>query len=268
MSQCISIIIPFKDKKNLLECCITSILEKTTYSHFEIVLVDNNSKEHKTKKFLDSVKTHPHISLIHYAKPFNFSAINNYAVHYAKGQYLLFLNNDTEVISPQWLDEMYACFADKAVGVVGARLLYPNNTVQHCGVMLEEKRVAVHAFCKRQEADVPFDRNREWSTVTAACMMTKKDLFLDVDKFDEEHLPVAYNDVDYCLKVREKGYKVVCSSRAKLYHYESASRKSDIVAKFFSRKRHKNFIAEQKYMRKRWGKAIKNDPFYDNTIIY
>ncbi|PID52808.1 MAG: hypothetical protein CR972_00120 [Candidatus Moraniibacteriota bacterium] len=268
MENYISIIIPFRDKSDFLERCVRSILEKTQYRYFEILLINNQSKKRRTMRFLDELKNNEKVRIYEYNKSFNFSAINNYAVRYAKGQYLLFLNNDTEVISPQWLDEMMACFEDERIGVVGAQLLYPNNTLQHCGVMLEEKRVAVHAFCRRHEADVSFDKNREWSAVTAACMMTKKNIFLDIGKFDERHLPIAYNDVDYCLKVREKSYKVMCNSCAKLYHYESASRKSDIAAKFFRRKRYKQFIAEQQYMRKRWGDAIQNDPFYDRAIMY
>ncbi len=263
----ISIIIPFRDQKTLLEQCVLSVLHKTTYSHFDIVLVDNNSKKQETKDFLNDVKNHPQISVIHYDKPFNFSAINNYAARYAKGQYLLFLNNDTKVIEPTWLDEMLACFVDKKVGVVGARLLYKNGTIQHCGVMLEEKRLVIHAFRTWYEEDVKIEHITQWSAVTGACMMTKKSLFTDIGGFDAYNLPIAYNDVDYCLKVKDCGYKVMCNSRARLYHYESASRKSDVIARFFNRKRYKQFILEQQYMREKWIRDVQKDTFYKKSYI-
>ncbi len=263
----ISIIIPFKDNHKLLKQCIFGILEKTIYQDYEIILVDNQSREARTKKLLEELEEDDKIRILNYDKPFNFSAINNFAVKHAKGDFILFLNNDTEAISPNWLDEMLRCFEDEKAGVVGARLLYSDGTIQHCGVMLEEKRLAIHAFRMWKEADVRVGARQEWKAVTGACMMTRKALFLRLGGFDEENLPIAYNDVDYCLRVGELGIKTICVSSIKLYHYESVSRKSDVLARFFNRKRYLKFIKEQEYMRKRWSREISQDEFYDKTFI-
>jgi GT2 family glycosyltransferase len=263
----VSIIIPFRDKIGLLRQCVFSILEKTDCQKYEIILANNQSRGSKTEIFLDELKKNNKISVLNYDNPFNFSAINNLAVKHAKGEFILFLNNDTEVISPNWLDEMLACFEDEKVGVVGAKLLYPNNTIQHCGVMLEEKRLAIHAFRTWKESDVQIVDKKEWLSVTGACMMTRKDLFLELGGFDEINLPIAYNDMDYCLRAGKLGMKTICVSNIKLYHYESVSRKSDVLARFFNRKRYRKFLAEQEYMRKKWSKEILDDPFYNEKYI-
>lgn len=264
----VSIIIPFKDSADLLSKCVSSILKKTSYQNYEILLVDNGSKEEKTKEYLKSIENNKKVKILQYDRPFNFSAINNFAAKEAKGEYLLFLNNDTEVISENWIEEMLKCFEDEKVGAVGARLLYPNETIQHNGVMLEKERLAIHAFRMWKEENVLINEDASgWSAVTAACMMTRKDLFLERDGFDEKNLPIAYNDVDYCLRLRESGYKILCAQNAKLYHYESASRKSDVLAKIFNRKRYKQFLFEQEYMRKKWKKEIESDPFYDKKYV-
>jgi GT2 family glycosyltransferase len=273
----VSIIIPFKDKVELLRRCLESIFENTSYKNYEILLVDNGSKSIATLDFLKSIKDEK-IRILKYGKPFNFSSINNFAARQAKGEYLLFLNNDTEVISESWLEEMLKCFEDKTVGAVGAKLLYPNGTIQHAGVMLEEKRLAIHAFRTWNEQEIDFDKPEEWSAITAACMMTRKELFHEIGGFNEINLPIAYNDVDYCLRLREKGYKILCTPRAKLYHYESASRKSDVniiykvlrsikFLKFKRLERYRQFLREQEYMRKKWGEEIANDPFYKKEYI-
>ncbi|MDD5396687.1 MAG: glycosyltransferase family 2 protein [Candidatus Moranbacteria bacterium] len=274
----ISIIIPFKDKIELLQKCLESILQKTSYENYEVILVDNNSVEEKTDEYLKRFANNEKIKNLDYADQFNFSAINNFAVKHAKGEYLLFLNNDTEVISENWLEEMLKCFEDEKVGAVGVKLLYPNGAIQHAGVMLEEKRLAIHAFRTWKEEEIKFDEPREWGAVTAACMMTRKDLFEKIGGFDEKNLPIAYNDVDYCLKLRDLGHKIICTPHAKLYHHESASRKSDVkniykllapikFLKFRKLERYRKFLQEQKYMRKRWGSEIANDPFYDEKFI-
>lgn len=262
----LSIIIPFRDKVELLKKCIRSIL-KSSYENYEILLVNNCSSKKETENYISKVSENEKIRIIHYGDDFNFSAINKFAAEQASGENLLFLNNDTEIISENWLEEMLKCFKDKEVGAVGAKLLYPDNTIQHMGVMLEEKRLAIHAFRTWKESDVEVGQIKEWSAVTAACMLTRKNLFLEVGGFDEKNLPIAYNDVDYCLRLREKGYKVVVTSGAKLYHFESASRKSDVLAKIFNRKRYDKFLEEQKYMRQRWCKEIAKDPFYDMKYI-
>jgi GT2 family glycosyltransferase len=264
-----SIIIPFRDKVDLLNQCISSILEKSTYIDFEIILVNNNSQEKKTFEYLDELKNIENIKILKYSQPFNFSAINNFAAQQASGEYILFLNNDTEILSENWLEEMLKKFEDPKVGAVGAKLLYSNGTIQHVGVILEEKRLAIHAFRTWKERDVELDDSREWSAVTAACMMTRKNVFEELGGFDEQNLPIAYNDVDYCLRLRERGYRIIIASKARLYHFESASRKNDasIFAKIFKCKRYKQFLAEQNYMRKRWSKEITSDLFYNKNYI-
>lgn len=274
----ISIVVPFKDKIEMLQKCLESILQKTSYQNYEIILVNNNSKERDTLDYLDKIRDKKNIKVLDYEKPFNFSVINNFATRQASGEFLLFLNNDTEVISENWLDEMLKCFEDEKVGVVGAELLYPNGTIQHMGVMLEEKRLAIHAFRTWKESDVKFDQPREWSAVTAACMMTRKSLFEKNGGFDEKNLPIAYNDVDYCLKLKELGYKIICTPHAKLYHYESASRKADVriaykilkpvkFVRFKELERYRKFLAEQEYMLRKWRGVMKNDPYYKMEYI-
>ncbi len=252
----VSIIIPFRDKVNFLEKCIASILKKPAYNNFNILLIDNNSKEAVTKKYLSEISKNSKVKIIDYPKSFNFSAINNFAAKEASGEHLLFLNNDTEVISENWLEEMLKCFDDEKVGAVGAKLLYPNGKIQHIGIEMHPKYGPAHTSRMSEEKNIDFSKPREVMAVTAACMMTRKDLFLKLGGFDEKNLPIAYNDVDYCLRLRERGYKIMCAPNAKLYHCESASRLSDadIFALIFRRKRHKQFIKERNYIKTKWAK--------------
>ncbi len=270
-SRSISIIIPFRDKLELLERCVRSIFERTDSREYEILLVDNQSHEEGTQRLLDTLKSDLRVSILQYDHPFNFSAINNFAAKEAKGEYLVFLNNDTEVISPNWLDAMLELAKKPDVGAVGAKLLYPDNTIQHAGVMLGTN-LAVHPFSRFSQDDPLFieqcSKPREWRAVTAACMMTRKDLFLEMGGFDEENFAIAYNDVDYCLRLKkEKGLKTMWTPEAVLYHYESVSRGSDILAWVFNRKRHHQFKQEQDALRKKWKNEIENDPFYDERFL-
>jgi GT2 family glycosyltransferase len=264
----VSVIIPFRDKVELLQTCLKSVLNVSKYRDFEVLLVDNGSKEAETLKYLESVKDVENIRILKYLKPFNFSAINNFAAREAKGEYLLFLNNDTEVISKDWLGAMLELFNDRRVGAVGAKLLYPNKTIQHAGIVLREDFVAANAFNGFIDDEDPkkeFNRAREWNAVTAACMMTRKEIFETVGGFDEEHLPIAYNDVDYCLKLREKEYKIMYTPKALLHHYESATRGLDELKK--NEKRYADFLQEQAYIRMRWEKYIKTDEFFKEEYI-
>lgn len=263
----ISVVIPFKDNVHLLEKCVASILQKTSYFDYELILVDNDSKKKKTFEYLKSLKNNSKISVLQYEWLFNFSAINNFAVMHAKGEYLLFLNNDTEVISENWLEEMLKCFEDEKVGAVGAKLLYQNGKIQHIGVEMHPKHGPVHTSRLASEKDIDFSQSRECIAVTAACMMTRKILFNKIGGFDEQNLPIAYNDVNYCLKLREKGYKIICTPFAKLYHHESASRGSDIRKKLFDNNRYKEFLKERVYMKKKWKKYFKNDEYHANSFV-
>lgn len=265
----ISIIIPFRDRVDLLEKCVSSILKKSTYQDYEILLVNNESKKEETYVYIKSISSNPRVVMLNYKKQFNFSAINNFAVRHAKGEFVLFLNNDTEVITENWLEEMIEHIKKPNVGAVGAKLLYPDGTIQHAGIILNEN-IAIHIFSHIKDSDFKklkeYNKVRNWSAVTAACMMTKRQLFIQSGGFNEKNLPIAYNDVDYCLKLMSKGYKIVWTPKAELYHYEAATRGLDTLSRFLNPKRHQKFLQEQDYMRKKWKSIIKNDPNYNTNL--
>ncbi len=159
-------------------------------------------------------------------------------------------------------------FDDSKVGAVGAKSLYPDGTIQHAGVMLEEKRLAVHALRTwKDDARVNLNKPCEWNAVTGAFLMTRRNLLEKVGEFDEDNFPIAYNDIDYCLKLRDLGCRILCVNDARLYHYESASRKSDTLAQIFNRKRYRQFLTEQDCMRKKWKKEIEHDPYYNCEFV-
>ncbi len=253
----VSIIIPTKDKLEFLMSCIDSIKRKTDYPNYEILIVDNKSIESTTKEFLKSIDGKDHCRVISYDAPFNFSAINNEASKNAKGEILIFLNNDTEVVSPEWLSAMIELAQRKDTGVVGAKLIYRNNAIQHAGILLGVGGVANHAFYQFPQSKNSYFSQanviRNYSAVTGACMMIRKPLFEEVGGFDEINCPIAFNDVDLCLRLREKGYLIVYTPYAVLYHYEAASRgyKRD---------------PEAEYIKKRWGHIIENDPYYNPNL--
>lgn len=260
----VSIIIPTKDKKDLLERCILSILSKTKYSNYEIIIINNNSEQEETFKFFEFLKTsYPKkIKIIDYNVPFNWSKINNYAVNFAKGELFLFLNNDTEVINDDWLEEMVSHIMKKDVGVVGAKLYYPNNTIQHAGVILGIGGFARHAF-RYFPKDSPgyFARltlAQELSCVTGACMLVKSEVFEKVGGFDEK-FAVAFNDVDFCIRVTQLGYKIIFTPFAELYHYEGISRGIDTLD-------NPRFRKEIQMMQERWGSLLLNDPAYNPNL--
>jgi len=263
----VSIIIPTKDKVEVLKRCIDSILNKTTYQNYEIVIVDNNSQEEKTFEYYETIKDHPKIRILEYNKPFNFSAINNYAVSKVDSEFILFLNNDTEVITSEWLSAMLEHAQRKEVGAVGAKLLFPDGKIHHCGIILGLgfHRVSGNIYYRFPDHHGYFgiiNMVRNYSAVTAACMLTKKSLFEEVGGFDEVNLPVAFNDVDYCLKLREKGYLIVYTPYAVLYHYESLSRGYEDTPEKQAR-----FLREVRYMRKKWGHILDNDPYYNPNLM-
>ena len=265
----ISIIIPNKDKSEVLKKCITSILDKTIYQNYEIIIVDNQSTEKDTFRYYDTIKNSSKIIILDYDKPFNFSAINNFAATHAEGEYLVFLNNDTEVITPEWLSAMLEHAQQSHVGAVGAKLLYPDNTIQHCGVILgigvgHYFHVAGHPWCRHPD-QVGYG-GRIWticnySAVTGACMMMKKEIFDSVGGFDEK-LVIAFNDVDLCLKIRSKGFFIVYTPYSQLYHYESLTRGYETTKEKLER-----FLGEIGYVHKKWGDVIdKGDPFYNPNL--
>jgi GT2 family glycosyltransferase len=270
----ISIIIPFRDKVELLKKCAESVLEKTDYSNYELVLVNNGSKEPKTFEYLDKIKKNreENVRVIHYNHPFNFPAINNWAVKQTDAPWIFFLNNDISVINRGWLTAMVEHIQREEAGAVGAKLLYPNGKIQHAGVVLGAGKfkdkpcgVAGHSHKYFPQGSHGYfeqiDVIRDYSAVTAACMLTKRDLFLKLGGFDAENFAVAWNDVDYCLRLRKKGYLIVYTPYARLYHYESVSRGSDEKGEKLER-----FYRETEKMYERWGDVLARDPYYNPNL--
>jgi len=262
----ISVIIPSKDHINDLELCISSIEEKTTWKNYEIIIVENNSVEKETFVYYETLKNrYPNVRILTWKKEFNYSAINNFAVREARGEYLLFLNNDVEIITENWLEEMLQLCQQKDVGMVGAKLYYPDDTIQHAGVVVGLGGVAAHVLCKLpRDAEGYMGRLRcvqEISAVTAACMMVKTSVFKAVGGFDEE-LKVAFNDIDLCMKVRKYGVKIVFTPYAELYHYESKSRGMEDTPE-----KQLRFSREVNCFRRKWERELlKGDPYYNPNL--
>ena len=246
----VSILIPTKDRLELLIGCIESIEQKTSYRNFEIIILDNQSEQAETLDYL-SQSSHRVVAL---PGPFNYSYLNNAGAKHAQGDFLLFLNNDTKVIAEEWLSAMLEHAQRPGIGAVGAKLLYENNTIQHAGVVYGHRGVAGHLFCHMSRDEHGYFGLprviRNYSAVTAACMMMPKAVFDEVGGFDE-NIKVAFNDIDLCLRVRDKGYNIVYTPYALLYHLESASRKS------------LHPLSDEEYFRRRWESTIQaGDPYY------
>ncbi len=223
----VSIIIPNKDNSKILKQCIESIISKSTYPNFEILIIENNSTEPETFSYYKELQENiDKVRVVTWEHEFNYSKINNFGAHFANGDYLLFLNNDTEVITPNWIEEMLGICQDKDVGAVGAKLLYPDGLIQHAGVFVQGKG-AGHLNSNLNQNDPGYFSTaittHELSAVTGACMMVKCSIFEKVGGFTEQ-LAVAFNDVDLCLKIRALNKSIIYTPRAKLYHYESLSR--------------------------------------------
>ncbi|HEX6833481.1 MAG TPA: glycosyltransferase family 2 protein, partial [Rudaea sp.] len=263
----VSILIPFRDKAALLDACVTSVLEKTRYRNFEIVCIDNGSTEEETRRTLERLqRADRRVAVERFDAPFNYSAINNYGVRRSKGEHLLFLNNDTEVIASEWLDSMLEHSQRPEVGVVGARLLYGDDTIQHAGVIVGPGGVAGHAHLFSPGDDPGyFSRIRlvqNLSAVTFACAMTRRAVFEQVGGLNADDLKIAFNDVDYCLRVREAGYLIVYTPYALLHHYESKSRGYEDTPEKQAR-----FSTEVLYMQKRFKSLIeRGDPYYNPRL--
>ncbi len=257
----ISIIIPTRNGADILRKCLVSIYEKSSYRNFEIIVINNGSTEESTFELFKEYNQKENFTIYDLDIPFNYSKLNNMAAEKAKGNLLLFLNNDIEVISENWLDELAGQAGREHIGAVGVKLLYPNNKIQHCGIVLGAGGVAANAYSGMGNIETEYifrlNSNYNFAAVTAACMMVRKKLFFEVGGFTEE-LAVAFNDVDFCVKVLEKGYYNICIPRIKLYHHESISRGADVTLEKIER-----FSGEVKYMENRWSKWIKSDPFYN-----
>lgn len=262
----VSVLVPTRDRLDLLRPCIDGLLTRTGYENLEVLILDNGSREPETLAwFRQIVKEDERVRVLRWDHPFNFAAINNYGASEAHGDLLLFLNNDVEVIEPGWLAEMVGRLLQPGIGAVGARLLYGNGTLQHGGVITGILGAAGHAH-KGAAADAPGDLGRLWhvrrvGAATAACLLTSASLFRKVGGFDEEGLAVAYNDVDLCLKLRAAGSGVLWTPYATLYHHESVSRGSDLGADTIHR-----FVDELKTLHARWGRMLTDDPFFNPNL--
>jgi GT2 family glycosyltransferase len=266
----VSIIVPSKDQLPMLQRCIESLLEKTRYANYELLIVDNNSETLEAREWLAAVEQMDEVKVrvLRYPYPFNYSAINNMAAREARGEYLVLLNNDTAIISESWLDELLNHAQRPEVGIVGAKLLYPDGRIQHAGVILGLRGPAEHPFIG-DAMDAPGFMNRlqvdqNYSAVTAACLMIRKSIYDEVGGLDEENFKVSYNDVDLCLKVGDLGYLTVWTPHAVVMHEGSVSQKKVDPASLEAKR--KRFLAEQDAIYAKWLPQMANDPAYNANL--
>lgn len=259
----ISIVIPNKDHVEDLRRCITSIEKKSTWKNYEIVVVENNSVEQSIRDYYKELESDPKVKIVTYEGGFNYSSINNVGVKETKGEYLLFLNNDTEVISPDWMEQLLMYAQRKDVGAVGAKLYYADNTIQHAGVVigLGAHRSAGHTHYKMPREHLGYMGRlcyaQDVTAVTGACLMVKKSIYEEVDGFDES-FTISLNDVDLCLKIREKGYLNIFTPFAELYHYESKTRGMEEGEKL------RRYERECAHFRDKWKEQLDaGDPYYN-----
>ena len=260
----VSIVIPTRDRVELLKTCIQSVQSRTEYADYEIVVVDNRSVESGTLSYLESIRGSAGLTVLRYDNPFNYSAINNWAVAQCAGELVCLMNNDIEVIDGGWLHEMASHALRSDIGAVGAMLYYPDGTIQHAGVILGVGGVANHAYI-HQPAGYPGHGARalvaqNLSAVTAACLVVRREVYLAVGGLDEQ-LEVAFNDVDFCLRLQAAGYRNLWTPFSELIHHESASRGSDD-----SPEKRARFLREVDYMLRRWGEEIQNDVAYNPNL--
>lgn len=261
----VSIIIPNKDEAETLRECIRSIREKTSYKNYEILIVENNSVTPQIRELYKELEKEPDIRILFWKKAFNYSAINNLGAEAARGEYLLFLNNDVSIITSDWMEEMLGTCQRPEVGAVGVKLIYPDHTIQHAGCVVGMGGIAGHMF-----VDMPADRTgylhkasllQDMSAVTAACMMVRKSVFQKAGGFTEE-LAVAFNDVDLCLKIQRAGYLIVYNPYVQLYHMESKTRGAED-----NKEKVRRFQEEIEYMRTHWIQILKDgDPYYNKNL--
>lgn len=264
----VSIIIPNKDHIDDLDRCIKSIYEISTYKNFEILIVENNSSQQETFAYYEQIQqTRKNLKVLYWKEHFNYAAINNFGVKYAQGDFFIFLNNDIEVITPEWMEEMLGYCQREEVGIVGAKLYYPNDTVQHAGVVIGmgADHAAGHVFYGVDRKQFTYggraNSTQDISAVTAACMMVKRSVHEDIGGFDE-NFEVAFNDVDYCLRVRELGKTIIFHGFVELYHYESRSRGLEDTPE-----KKERFNREAGLFRKRWKSILdKGDPYYNPNL--
>mgnify|MGYP000610269993 FL=1 len=261
----VSLIIPTYNGYEITKQAIDSILDKTTYQNYEILLVDNNSNDPTALEYFKELDKHKKVTVLRYPYPFNYSAINNFAATHAKGEVIGLINNDVEVINPEWLTEMVSHSLREDIGCVGAKLYFHNDTIQHAGVIIGIGGVAGHSHkhYKKNEHGHFSRLNvvQNLSAVTAACLLVRKAVFDEVNGLNEEDLTVAFNDVDFCLKVQAAGYRNLWTPYAELYHYESISRGAEDNPEKVAR-----FNKEVEYMKATWGTDQSTDPSYSPNL--
>lgn len=264
----VSVLIPNKDHIDDLDKCLQSLIGRSCYDNYEVIIIENNSRDPETFAYYKKLEsTQKNVRIVYWDREFNYSAINNFGASFAKGEYLLLLNNDVEVITPDILEHMLGYCMREDVGIVGAKLLYDDHTVQHAGVLVGAGGLADHVFKGIHEDDPGYMgravSTQDLSAVTAACLMIPKAVYDEVGGLEEE-FQVAFNDVDLCLKVRQKGYLVVFDADVRLYHYESKSRGSEDTAQRFAR-----FGNEMQMLNSKWdilGSFV--DPYYNPNFSY
>ena len=267
-SKLVSILIPTKDHREDLARTIDTLLAHTTQIPYEIIVCDNGSQEKETLDYLANLaREHDTVRILTCDYDFNYSRINNDAAKIAKGEYLLLLNNDVEITHDDWLFEMVRHIQREQVGIVGCKLLYPDDTIQHAGVTVGIQGVAGHTFKRMDNTEPGYmtwaHLEREVTAVTAACMLVRREVYEELNGLDEDHFKVAFNDVDFCLRTRKAGYKIVYTPYSVLYHHESKSRGDDNHPS-----RIKRFRYEVKQMKARWGDVLSNDPFFSPNFTY
>ncbi len=263
----VSIVIPTRDWVQLLEPCVKSILEKTTYPHFELILVDNGSRDAAALAYLEKISRDTRVRILRWDEEFNYSRLNNLAVQSSAAELVAFVNNDIVVRTPGWLEEMVDQVLQPGVGAVGPKLLYPDGRIQQAGVILG---AGLHGVAEVAHRGLPqgdsgyFGRAnlvQELSAIGAACMLVPREVYLEVGGFDEERLKVAFNDIDFCLKLRARGYRIIYTPNAELFHLEHASRGHENTEG-----KKQRFDAEIEYMKEKWGEALLIDPAYNPNL--
>lgn len=261
----VSLIVPTRDQAGLLRQCVDGLLRRTDYEPLEIVIVDNNSEAPETFAYFAELASDNRVRILAYPGRFNYSAINNFAVAGARHEIIGLINNDIDVIHADWLDEMVSHAIRPEIGAVGAKLYYPDDTIQHAGTIVGLHGGADHAFRHRRRGDAGYlDRlllTQNLSALTAACLIMRKSVYDEVGGLDADNLTVAYNDVDLCLRVRARGYRIVWTPFAELYHHESASRGHELTPEKAAR-----FRREVGYLAGRWPEVIAHDPYYNPNL--
>jgi O-antigen biosynthesis protein len=261
----VSVVIPTRNQANLLARAVAGLLDRTDYSALELQIVDNGSDEPSALALLARLEEDDRVSILRCPGPFNYSALNNRAAEKAAGELMLLLNNDVDVIRPDWLKEMVSHAIRPGIGAVGAKLLYPDGTIQHGGVTVGVGGVAGHQYIHRPRDDVGYFGHlklvRNVTAVTGACLLLRRQVYLEVGGLDEVSLPIAFNDIDLCLKLAARGYRNLWTPYAELYHAESASRGSDRVGENAAR-----YARDVDIMRRRWGEVLDQDPYWNPNL--